>query len=55
MSEFLSGFLRLNMLTKEISTITFQSTKSINMARFRLQKKMDIVNYDSLITFLCQL
>ncbi len=51
----LCAFLRLNMSTKEISTITFQSTKSINMARFRLRKKIEIGNYDNLVTFLGQL
>ena len=51
----LCAFLRLNMSTKEISTITFQSPKSITMARFRLRKKMNIANYDNLITFLSQL
>ncbi len=51
----LCAFLRLNMSTKEISTITFQSPKSINMARFRLRKKMRMKNYDNLVTFLGQL
>jgi DNA-binding CsgD family transcriptional regulator len=51
----LCSFLWLNMSTKEISTITFQSPKSINMARFRLRKKMGIKNYDILVTFLSQL
>lgn len=51
----LCAFLRLNMSTKEISTITFQSPKSINMARYRLRKKMEINNYDNLISILSQL
>ena len=51
----LCAFLRLNMSTKEISTITFQSPKSISMARFRLRKKMGIGSYDNLVTFLNQL
>jgi tetratricopeptide (TPR) repeat protein len=51
----LCAFLRLNMSTKEISTITFQSINSINMARFRLRKKMGIGSYDNLIAFLGQL
>ena len=49
------AFLRLNMSTKEISSITFQSLRSINMARFRLRKKLDIDRDDNLITFLSQL
>jgi tetratricopeptide (TPR) repeat protein len=49
------AFLRLNMSTKEISAITHQSVKSIDMARFRLRKKMDIDRDENLITFLAQL
>ncbi|MEZ5197267.1 MAG: tetratricopeptide repeat protein [Bacteroidales bacterium] len=51
----LCAFLRLNMSTKEISTITFQSHKSISMARFRLRKKMGIENSENLVTYLSQL
>jgi DNA-binding CsgD family transcriptional regulator len=51
----LCAFLRLNMSTKEISTITYQSPKSITMARFRLRKKMDIGSYENLISYLNQL
>lgn len=46
------AFLRLNMSTKEISAITHQSVKSINMARFRLRKKLDIERDENLITYL---
>ncbi|MCF8461282.1 MAG: tetratricopeptide repeat protein [Flavobacteriales bacterium] len=49
------AFLRLNMSTKEISAITHQSVKSIDMARFRLRKKMDIDRDENLISFLAQL
>lgn len=51
----LCAFLRLNMSTKEISTITFQSPKSISMARFRLRKKMEIGSYDNLVSYLGKL
>jgi len=51
----LCAFLRLNMTTKEISAITYQSVSSINMARFRLRKKMGIERDENLITFLTQL
>lgn len=51
----LCAFLRLNMSTKEISTVTFQSPKSISMARFRLRKKMGIGSYDNLISYLGKL
>lgn len=49
----LCAFLRLNMTSKEISAITFQSVKSIEVARTRLRKKLDLVNKDTnLVTFL---
>ena len=51
----LCAFLRLNMTTKEISAITHQSVQSINMARFRLRKKMNMEHDDNLISFLGQL
>ncbi len=49
------AFLRLNMSTKEISAITHQSIKSINMARFRLRKKLNIEQDENLISYLSQL
>lgn len=49
------AFLRLNMSTKEISAITHQSTKSINMARFRLRKKLQMDRDESLIAYLSSL
>lgn len=49
------AFLRLNMSTKEISSITHQSVKSINMARFRLRKKINMDREENLIAFLTNL
>lgn len=46
------AFLRLNMSTKDISAITHQSVKTINMARFRLRKKLNIDRDDNLIAYL---
>ena len=46
------AFLRLNMSTKEISAITHQSIKSINMARFRLRKKLQMERDENLIAYL---
>lgn len=46
------AFLRLNMSTKEISAITHQSIKSINMARFRLRKKLQMDRDENLIAYL---
>lgn len=48
----LCAFLYLNMTTKEISSVTFQSIKSIEVARTRLRKKLDIERDDNLISVL---
>ncbi len=48
----LCAFLRLNMTTKEISSITAQSPESIHMARSRLRKKMGISRDINLISLL---
>ena len=49
------AFLRLNMTTKEISSITFQSYNSIIMARHRLRRKLGISSNENLIIYLRQL
>lgn len=52
----LCAFLRLNMTTKDISAITYQSTNSITVARSRLRKKLNIQGEDiNLINFLMEL
>jgi len=52
----LSAFLKLNMSTKEISELTGQSTKAIEMARYRLRIKLNISGTDeNLIAFLSQI
>lgn len=51
----LCAFLRLNLTTKEISAVTHQSTQSINMARFRLRKKLRMEAEEDLIRFLSEL
>jgi len=52
----LCAFLRLNMTTKDISAITTQSIHSINVARTRLRKKMNLANSDeNLISYLMKL
>lgn len=48
----LCAFLKLNLTTKEIAAITHQSTDAINMARFRLRKKLGIDSEDDLVGFL---
>lgn len=44
----LCAFLRMNLNTKEISHITNQTTKSIEVARTRIRKKLAISHSDSL-------
>ncbi len=46
------AFLRLNMTTKEISSITYQSSKSIDVARSRLRKKMNLPREENLVCYL---
>jgi DNA-binding CsgD family transcriptional regulator len=48
----LCAFLRLNMSTKDIAAITFLSVNSINIARHRLRKKLNIDQDENLIVFL---
>ncbi len=48
----LCAFLRLNMTTKEISAITYQSITSITVARSRLRKKIGIDKDENLVSFL---
>jgi len=48
----LCAFLRLNMSTKEISAITYQSVNSITVARSRLRKKIGLDTDEILISFL---
>lgn len=48
----LCAFLRLNMTTKEISAITYQSVNSIIVARSRLRKKLGIERDENLISYL---
>jgi len=52
----LCAFLRLNMTTKEICSITGQSIRSIEVARTRLRKKLNLTNSETgLIEFLSRL
>ena len=48
----LCAFLRLNMSTKEISAITYQSLNSITVARSRLRKKLGLDLEENLIAYL---
>ncbi len=48
------ALLRLNLSTKEIVSITYQSVKSVEMTRFRLRKKLGLEKDENLISFLNQ-
>lgn len=48
----LCAFLKLNMTSKDISTITYTSPQSITVARHRLRSKLGLQRDDNLITFL---
>lgn len=50
----LCAFFKLNMTTKEIAAITYQSLNSIKVARYRLRKKLDISKEENMIAFLSQ-
>ncbi len=51
----LCAFLTMNMSTKEISAITFQSPNSIDVAKHRLRKKLGINSDDDFANFLISL
>lgn len=51
----LCAFLRLNMNTREIASLTGQSFKSIEVARTRIRKKMGLSHEDNLTNFIASL
>ncbi len=51
----LCAFFRLNMTTKEIAAITYQSINSITVARYRLRKKLGLESEENLVSFLMKL
>jgi len=48
----LASLLRLNLSSKEISAITYQSPDSIKVARSRLRKKLGLAKEEDVISFL---
>ena len=46
------AFLKLNMSSKEIAQITFQSEEALKKARLRLRQKLEISRETNLVTFL---
>jgi len=51
----LCAFLKLNMNTKDISALTYQSVNSIDVARSRLRQKFGLGKEESLSTFLARI
>lgn len=52
----LCAFLRINMSSKDISELTGQRIETIEQARYRLRRKLNISNSDiNLVTFLAQI
>lgn len=48
----LCAFLRLGLSTKEISAITFKEVRSVETARNRLRKKLNLISEENLAEFL---
>lgn len=48
----LCAFIRLDMTTKDIASVTFQNPESIDMARYRLRKKLNLSKDDNLNAFI---
>lgn len=51
----LCAFFKLNMTSKEIAAITYQSLNSIKVARYRLRKKLQLEKDEILVSFLSKL
>jgi len=48
----LCALLRLNLSSKDIATLTYQNPQSVDMARYRLRKKLNLNPEENLIDFL---
>jgi len=51
----LCSFLRLDMNTREIASLTGQTFKSIEVARTRIRKKMNLSREDNLVNFIASI
>ena len=51
----LCGFLKLNLTTKDIATLSNRSSQTINNSRSSIRKKINLENDDSLVLFLSKL
>lgn len=50
----LCAFLIMNLTTKEISALTNRSVRTVETAKFRLRKKLDIPKDTNILAFLWQ-
>ena len=48
----LCALLRSGLSSKDIAVLTFQNPQSVDVARYRLRKKLNLVNEENLIDFL---
>lgn len=51
----LCAFLKLNLSSKDISSLTFQTLDTLKIARHRLRKKLGLSREDNLVNFLNQI
>jgi DNA-binding CsgD family transcriptional regulator len=48
----LSAYLRMNMTTKEIANLLKVSVRAVEMARFRLRRRLDLDKEENLVSFM---
>jgi DNA-binding CsgD family transcriptional regulator len=51
----LAAFLRMNMSSKEISKLLNITTRGVELARYRLRKKLNLKREQNLVEFLIDL
>jgi DNA-binding CsgD family transcriptional regulator len=51
----LCALLRSGLSSKDIAMLTFQNPQSVDVARYRLRKKLNLVNDENLIDFLLRI
>jgi PAS domain S-box-containing protein len=51
----ISALLRLSLSSKDIAALTFQDAKSVDMARYRLRKKLNLSQEDNLVDYLMKI
>jgi PAS domain S-box-containing protein len=51
----ISALLRLNLSSKDIAALTFQDAKSVDMARYRLRKKLNLSQEENLVEYLMKI